>query len=263
MSTGSPQSGDTGDGNPVGPLLDRKDDGVAVLVAGEVPDAVHRSMSARLLGSPDVDRRRVLALTHYDESAVTDRLPPGVTTDPDRLRTVFCDGWTRSAALTTAAAGTDAPSSPDGPRPEPGGPSVDEFSPGAVSADGTTVLEETTLSAFGERLTREVAALYRTAGDLDPGQLRLCLDSLDHLTDGYDDAQVLRFAHLVADQVRNYDGMAHFHTRRPLDDLPVPGIVDVTEVVLRLRVAGDTAEFRPYLNGDPLTDWGPIPPLSE
>lgn len=240
---------------PAGPLLQQKEDGVAVLVTGAVPDAVHRAMSARLLGSPAEDRRRVLALTSHDETDVTDRLPSGARTSPDRLRAVLGDGWTRSAAATptpTAATAADAPT----PEPDVGaGTDVPE--------QALSVLTDPSLSSFGERLARDVAALDTHAGGFAPGQLRLCVDSLDHLADEYEADQVLRFAHLLADQVRTNDGMAHFHTHHPYDDLPTPGLDAVTEVVVRLRLSDDGPEFRPYLDGDPLTDWASIPPVPE
>jgi len=239
-------------------LLDRKSEGVAVLVGGAVPAAVHRSMSARLLGSPEPDRRRVLALTQSSKAAVEERLSPGVSTHPNRLRAVLGDGWcrsTRSVSQTVdhgdAAAGFAAPSAE---RP----PAAD-----ALHTESLTVMEDTSLSAFGERLSREVATLDHVADGFDPGQLRLCLDSVDHLAHDYDDDQVLRFAHLVADQVRCHDGMAHLHTQRSLDDPPVMGLEDVAEVTVRLRLTGEAPEFRPYLEGEALTDWSRMPPLPE
>lgn len=231
-----------------------------VLVTGAVPDTVHRSMSARLLGSPDADRRRVLGLTSHDEAAATERLPPGAETTPDRLRAVLGNGWTRSAAAAVNEAGGSAPGLEGSTVPDVG---TDDAPLGTLPAESVTALSDPSLATFGERLSRSVGALDRLAGGFSPGQLRVCLDSLDHLADGYDDSQVLRFAHLVADQVRSQDGMAHFHTRRPYDDLPIPGLADVSEVVIRLRLTGEAPEFRPYLEGDPLTDWARIPPLPE
>lgn len=236
-----------------GPLLDQKQDGVAVLVTGAVPTDVHRSMSKRLLGSPDADRRRVLALTRHDEHALRERLPEGARTTPDSLGVVLGDGWTRSAAATSGVEGpgetVDAPldASPSG------------FD--GVPEETLTVLDDPSLSTFGERLARTVTRLRDTAGGFDPGQLRLGLDSIDHLADDYGDDEVLRFTHLLADQVRNDDGMIHLHTHRDHDELPVARLADVADVVIRLRLAGDGPEFRPYLDGDPLTDWGPFPPV--
>lgn len=252
--------GAAGDGGPVGPLLDRKENGVAVLVTGSVPDTVHRSMSARLLGSPDADRRRVLALTHHEETATTERLPPGASTAPDRLQVVLGNGWTRSATAVDETGGAPAGSNGETVSDVSGG---GDAPLGTVPAESVTALSDPSLASFGERVSRSVGALNRLAGEFTPGQLRLCLDSLDHLADGYGDSQVLRFAHLVADQVRSHDGMVHLHTRRPYDDLPVPGIDDVTEVVIRLRLTGEVPEFRPYLDDEPLTGWARIPPLPE
>jgi len=257
-----------GDDDSLGALLDRKQDGVAVLVTGPVPAAVHRSMSARLLGSPDLDRRRVIGLTAPTDGSVDDRLPPGASTSPGRLRTVVGNGWARSSASvagtsTDAGAGA-APGAGAGaaetPTPATGSqfPGVDTLPP-----DGVTVLEDSSLSAFGERLAREVTTLDQLADGLDPGQLRLCVDSVDQLVHDNDDDAVLRFAHLLADQVRRHDGMLHLHTTHRRDDLAVAELADVTEVVLRLRLTGEAPEFRPYLDGDPLADWGPIPGLPD
>ncbi|PSQ40200.1 hypothetical protein BRD10_02615 [Halobacteriales archaeon SW_12_71_31] len=222
-------------------LLDRKAEGVAVLVSGAVPAAVHRSMSARLLGSPAADRRRVLALTSREEQAVTDRLPPGASTASDRLRVVLGDGWTRSVATVDDAAGA----------------------PTTAGGTSVTAMSDPSLATYGERVARQVTELCGDADGCRPGQLRLCVDSLDHLADGYDDNRVLRFAHLLADQVRSHDGMTHFHTRHSYENLPVSGLSTVTEVVVQLRLDGGTPEFRPSLDGEPVSDWTRIPPLSD
>lgn len=249
---------DHGEGSPVGSLLDRKENGVAVLVTGSVPDTVHRSMSARLLGSPDADRRRVLAMTHHDEATTTDRLPPGAPTAPDRLRVVLGNGWTRSAAAADGSGGTAT-----GPNGATGADVGGDGPLDTLPTESVTALSDPSLASFGGRVSRSVGALNRLAGEFSPGQLRLCLDSVDHLADGYGDSQVLRFAHLVADQVRSHDGMVHLHTRRPYDDLPVAGLDDVVEVVIRLRLTGEVPEFRPYLDDEPLTGWASIPPVPE
>jgi hypothetical protein len=238
---------DSGDGLEA--LLDRKAEGVAVLVSGAVPAAIHRSMSARLLGSPEVDRRRVLALTSREEQAVTDRLPPGASTASDRLRVVLGDGWTRSVATAggVTASGADATDGPVGTLPE----------------ESVTAMSDPSLATYGERVARQATELCGDADGCRPGQLRLCVDSLDHLADGYDDGKVLRFAHLLADQVRSHDGMTHFHTRHSYENLPVSGLSTVTEVVVRLRLDGGTPEFRPSLDGEPVSDWTRIPPLPD
>lgn len=247
--------GDDGD-ESLGALLDRKRDGVAVLVTGAVPATVHRTMSTRLLGSPALDRRRVLGLTAPAEDSVDDRLPPGVSTAPDRLRTVVGNGWARSTqSVAPGAGGATTPPGTGASSPAAG---TDGLPP-----EGVAVLDDPSLSTFGERLAREVTALNRGADGFDPGQLRVCLDSLDHLVHDHDDDAVLRFAHLLADQVRRHDGMVHMHTTHRWDDLAVAELQEVTEVVIRLRLTGEAPEFRPYLDGDPLTGWGPLPALPE
>ncbi len=255
---GAPGDGVGGDDDSLGALLDRKQDGVAVLVTGPVPATVHRSMSARLLGSPSLDRRRVLGLTAPTEGGVDDRLPPGADTDPDRLRTVVGDGWARSTGAVSQGGGATPAPTPDAAVSTPPAPGVEGLPPAGVA-----VLEDPSLSTFGERLAREVAALNRLTEGFDPGQLRLCLDSVDHLVHAHEDDAVLRFLHLITDQVRRHDGMAHLHTTHRWDDNAVAELQDVTEVVVRLRLTGEAPEYRLYLDGDPLTDWGPIPALPD
>jgi len=240
-------------------LLDRKAEGVAVLVSGAVPASIHRSMSARLLGSPEVDRRRVLALTSREEEAVTDRLPTGAPTTSDRLRVVLGDGWTRSVATVDGAAG--APTIGGGVTAS--GADATDGPVGTLPEESATTLSDPSLATFGERIARQVTELCDDAGGCQPGQLRLCVDSLDHLADGYDDGKVLRFAHLLADQVRSHEGMIHFHTRHSYENLPVSGLSTVTEVVVQLRLDAGTPEFRPSLDGEPVSDWTRIPSLPD
>lgn len=252
---GASGDGSGGDDDSLGALLERKREGVAVLVTGAVPATVHRTMSTRLLGSSSLDRRRVLGLTAPAEESVDDRLPPGAATDPSSLRTVVGNGWARSTGAVAATGGaTPTPDASDSP-PAPG---LDGLPP-----EGVAVLDDPSLSTFGERLAREVTALNRLADGFDPGQLRLCLDSVDHLVHAHEDDAVLRFGHLLADQVRRHDGMLHMHTTHRWDDLAVTELQDVAEVVVRLRLTGEAPEYRPYLDGDPLTDWGPIPALPD
>ena len=239
-------------------LLDRKAEGIAVLVSGAVPAAIHRSMSARLLGSPEVDRRRVLALTSREERAVTDRLPPGASTTSDRLRVVLGGGWTRSGATVDGAAGASTTGGVTA-----SGADATDGPVGTLPEAGVTAMSDPSLATYGERVARQVTELCGDADGCPPGQLRLCVDSLDHLVDGYDDGKVLRFAHLLADQVRSHDGMAHFHTRHSYENLPVSGLSTVTEVVVRLRLDGGTPEFRLSLDGEPVSDWTRIPPLPD
>ena len=246
------------DDNPDGglrTLLDRKAEGVAVLVSGAVPAAVHRSMSARLLGSPEVDRRRMLALTGLGRAAVDERLPPNASTRPERLRAVFGDGWCRSARSPANTANDGEPTARFA-TPSTEAPAAAD----TLHAESLTVVEDTLLSVFGERLSHEMTALAGAADGLEPGQLRLCLDSIDRLAHDHENDDVLRFAHLVADQVRCRDGMMHIHSHSPPDDLPVPNLTDVADVTIRLRRTGTVPEFRPYLEGEALTDWSRMPP---
>ncbi|PSQ37891.1 hypothetical protein BRD13_08245 [Halobacteriales archaeon SW_5_70_135] len=240
-------------------LLDRKAEGIAVLVSGAVPAAIHRSMSARLLGCPEVDRRRVLALTSREEQAVTDRLPPGASTASDRLRVVLGGGWTRSGATADGAAGASTTAA----GVTASGADATDGPVGTLPEAGVTAMSDPSLATYGERVARQVTELCGDADGCRPGQLRLCVDSLDHLVDGYDDGKVLRFAHLLADQVRSHDGMTHFHTRHSYENLPVSGLSTVTEVVVRLRLDGGTPEFRLSLDGEPVSDWTRIPPLPD
>lgn len=69
-------------------LLPRfKREGCNLLVCGTVSEATANRASQRLLGSPDIERKRVLVRTE-DTGSVSDLLPTGVTVDDRNVRVV-------------------------------------------------------------------------------------------------------------------------------------------------------------------------------
>ena len=181
-----------------------KRDGCNVLV---VSDAAGRGPACeRLLGAPELDRRHVFLSTSSDVSTVLDRHSPR-RTDASTLGVVDATPvhGTRSAAAASAQSDTAFPgklSSTHGAWYD----RVDDF----------TDFEALTAA------TRD--ALDRVGADAEsPGEVRLCVDSLDPFFQAAESGDateegLFRFLHILTSAVREDDGMGHFHVSAGADD---------------------------------------------
>lgn len=214
-------------------LADLKAEGCNLLVVGTVPEEATARVCRRMLGDADAGRReRLLVLTDAAADAVTDRLPhaPGEPTPPATL--IDHAATARSAVADQATA------------------------PGPTMPPDVHVrrVESDELGELGTAISRAIDDLARD--DPDPGEVRVCVDSLSPLLEGYDESVVFRFLHVLTGRVRQAQGLAHFHLPVHADAREARLLAPLFDAVVEVRMADGRAEQRwTVRDGDVETEW--------
>lgn len=183
-------------------LAAMKRDGSVLLTTGAGVDTL-RAACQRLLGDAATSpRRRLFVLT---EPVGPDH--PACHSGPgDHVRTVSYRTETRSAT----AAETGATTRPDR----------------VVTGD---------LADLYTAIEAEVTTAERNARNLEPAQLRLCLDSLDTLVAAHGQEETFTFLHELGGLVRDADGMAHVHLPAAIDDDVVGVLTPLFDAIIEVR----------------------------
>jgi len=185
-----------------------KSEGCNLLVTGAVSEDVTKHATRTLLGSPDADRKRVVALSDTRDENVSERLPPGV--DPDGPDVWLIDQQAHQRSVPAAARSGDL-----------------DLPAGVESQDDLTRLREEIVAA--------IDFFDETTGGLSPADLRLSVASLDRLTHEHETSDVVRFARSVGAMVLGVRGMAHYHLPRPDDDDLVDRLSSLFDARIELR----------------------------
>lgn len=212
-------------------LAELKRRGSNLLVVGAASGHTHTDVCGRLLGERSEERSRVFVTTDGRGGAV------------DRETRSAADRVVSYAATTRGAAA--AQPSADGPTPGQG----DSTSDG--DDRGRTVDDLPSLgTAVGE-------AIDGAGGDeLEPGELRLCVDSLRPLLEENDEQAVFRFLHAMTSDVRAVRGMGHYHLPVGFDDVTVRTLRPLFDAVVEVRPGRDRPQQRWHLHeADVTTDW--------
>lgn len=218
--------GPEGRGDEFGAALTRlRRSGSALLVAGAVPDRLHRRTCTELLGPGDGER--LFVRTGAGAGSASD------PTDADRV--LELDAASRSGAAADASpGGTGAIAGPLG--------------------DGTTAVVPT-LSAAGAAFEDELAALETTA-DRGP---HVCVESVLPLVETSGEEQAFRFLHLVTSQVRRLGGTCHLHLPLAADSELAWTMAALVDATVELRLADDHPEQRWHVHEDGIrSDWLPL-----
>lgn len=189
-----------------------KRNGCGLLVTGDEPADTRAHATRRLLGTTEpseseVPRRRLL-ITTDPGIAVESYLPSGVPPDDDRVRVLSTGGPSRTAA--TASSPTVQPDEPDD--------SVD---------------------ALIDAVETEIAGLLGS-GEIRSGAFRLGVTSLLPLIDTFGRESAVEFCATVTEQVRQRNGMAHFHYPVPDDDSRVLTFSHQVDIRIELRQERDS-----------------------
>ncbi|GGL70847.1 DUF7504 family protein [Halocalculus aciditolerans] len=219
-----------------------KDDGCNVLVVNDPNGAA--DICDHLLGGHDLERRHVYLPTTTDVDDVLARHEPRRTTQNALgVADATAATTTRSVAATSGTATATA------------GPSLDT-QPGSAwysDIDDLTDLE-TVFDAVHDHVDR--IAPQTPA----PGELRLCVDSLDPFFDAADEQTLFRFIHGLTNLVRKHDGMGHYHaaagTGHPTVAVLEP-LFDAT-VYVETTIDGDTRQRWRLHDPDIVSDWMPL-----
>ncbi|MFC4437969.1 MULTISPECIES: DUF7504 family protein [Natrialbaceae] len=216
----------------VGSTLKRlKQTGGNVLIAGAVPDALTDVASANLLGDPERGRRHVFALLDRDGTVVPARLG---STDATAARVVDYTAASRSAA--SAQPTVD------------GGPAVTD--------------EPTDLDELGTAIETEIRALVAGTALCEPGELRLCVDSLRPVLDQRDAEEAVAFLEPICESVRGVSGLAHYVLPVDRDEPVVRTLESLFDATIELRVTESGPEQRWHLHESHYTtDWFPLAPV--
>ncbi|MFB6104585.1 MAG: hypothetical protein ABEJ57_05800 [Halobacteriaceae archaeon] len=183
-------------------LAAMKRDGSVLLTTGASVGTL-RSACQRLLGdTATTPRRRLFVLT---EQVGPDH--PARTGGPgDHVRTLNYRTQTRSAATTASG-------------PQAGHDRI-------VTGD---------LSDLYAAIEAEVTDAERDARNLEPAQLRVCLDSLDTVLAAHGQEETFTFLHEFRALIRGADGMAHVHLPAAMDDAVVGVLTPLFDAVIEVR----------------------------
>jgi hypothetical protein len=195
-----------------------KQRGPQILVTGDVPEAVSRQATRRLLGHPAEQRHRVLALT--DSDATSDQWLPGDITpeSPD----VAVLGQTRLRSAAAAQTGAEV------------------VTRGEVLADDVADAVGTWLDT-----TQEPA----------PAVLRVGVYSLETFLEAAGVEAARSLAYRLTGAVRRGRGMGHYHLPRAPESQAVSDLRYVFDAHLELRENGKGPEQRWHIPGSGTTGW--------
>jgi hypothetical protein len=182
-----------------------KHDGCNLLVTGAVSKDVTVQATRTLLGAPNAERKRVVALADSRRGNVVERLPPGVDSEDSDVWII--DQQTRQRSAPKAAQSGDV--------------------------DFSTVDDDTdALAHLREEIIVAIDYYRGVDGGLAPSELRLSVSSLGRLAHEHDVDAIARFVRSVSAMVQGVRGMAHYHLPRPDDD----GVVDRLSPLFDARI---------------------------
>lgn len=198
-----------------------KERGSTLLVVGTVLEDGHEAVCDRLLGESGSSRRRLLVRTDGDCGAVPD-----------------ADGG-EQLVVVGHKPGLPGPDSLDAPPDE------------TVGLDPLDDLERAAVDAIDE--------LTEMGDDPDPGELRLCVDSLRPLLAAHPEQRVGRFVEQLGRRVSTADGIGHFHLPAGSDDRYVEALEPLVDGVVEVRAEEGTPQQRwQVLDGTADSGWIPL-----
>lgn len=201
-----------------GQVLSRlKDRGCTVMVTGDVSEEAFDKLSTDFLGGYGAKRSRVFALLDRD-------------LDVARARNRRAGPGYEPALVVDAA--SKLPRAQAASRPH-----LDDRTLAVRYADDTP-------SALETQLVDAVHDARQLHGPFEPGELRVCVDSLRPLADQYDLTEVYDSLVAVGEAVVESDGMAHFLFPGDRDDPAVRSLVPAFDVLVELRDENDLVEQR-------------------
>jgi hypothetical protein len=183
-----------------------KEQGSNLLVVGGGFQSGHVAVCDRLLGEPTERRRRLIVRVDGDCGAVP------------------CEDGSQTRVVNRRRPGFEGPDL----RVEPD--------------DVREVVGD--LDALERTVVEEFSDLEETSEEIEPGELRLCVDSLRPLLIEHSDERVRRFVDQLASRVSRADGMGHFHLPADSSDKYVSMLSPVVDAVVEVRQEAGQAEQR-------------------
>lgn len=204
--------------------------GSNLLVVGGALESAHAEACDRLLGDATREpRRRVFVQTDGTSGCGVSHAE---TTSESQARLVVRETETRSASATAE-------------------PSSNCVQRQHVVGDD--------LGAFAAAIVDAIDALEPATREFDPGELRLCFDSLVPLFADHEDAAVFELLNLITARVRQKSGMGHYHLPVAEDTRTVALLEPQFDAVITLRVHDGRAEHNwQLLDRDVESGWLPL-----
>ncbi len=189
-----------------------KTTGCNTLAVGTLPLEVRTHLSRQHLGASDERRFRLLALTADAAATAAERLPTEMSEiDRNRTRVLLHEGTVRSSSARST---------------------------GALVEDGSRIFSPSdSILGFQQDILGAIDSLTRSAGDLKPAELRMCLDSLAPLLDAYGTAPTESLVEAVTARVRETEGMGHAYLPLPRTHETVRALESNFEIVLSVEAA--------------------------
>lgn len=198
-----------------------KERGSSILVVGTTYDRGHVAVCDRLLGETDVRRRRLLVRTDGDCGA--------------------------------APADDDAETRVVEQPPPPNGESE------GVAGQHRRTVPGGDIGALERAALEEFESMAAATGEPEPGELRVCVDSLRPLFVEHADDRVRAFVGELGDRVSAAKGMAHFHLPAGSDDRHLEVLTPVVDAVVEVAtVDGDPRQRWHVLDGTVDSGWLPL-----
>lgn len=216
-------------------LADLKQTGAAVLVVGDVPQCVSRTVRRRLFGDATAEQRHRICVSTDAESPPSFSLSQAHEIDPARWTCINYVTPMRSVAQTASST-----SNPTG---------------------GSAITKEcTTLPALGIAISDSIAEAEPQHDGFSPAQLRVGFDSLSPIVEN-GDSTAFRFLHLLVERVKSVDGMIHCPLHYPIDSERVRLYTPLFDAVIELRVSDGEAQQRWHFTAcDIRSAWLSTPP---
>ena len=198
-------------------LADLKQAGAAVLVVGDVPHCISRTVRQRLFGDDTTQQRHRIYVSTGAESS-----PPLSINqrEIDPIHWAFINYTTEMRSVTQTAFTT--------PNPLP---------------NLSTTQECATLSELGVTISNSIAEMESHCDGFAPAQLRVGFDSLTPIVEE-DESTAFRFLHLLIERVIAVDGMIHCPLHYPLDSRLVRLYGSLFDAIIELRVNDGEAQQR-------------------
>lgn len=188
-----------------------KREGSSILLVGRTSATAHRAACSRLMGDSGEPRQRL-----YVYTTGTETCGQGPTADHR--------GETRIISQEDEAGASASPTDvPDDIEETVVGPQL-------LSTLGTSVIDAVTE--------------MEDEHEPEPGELRLCFDSVTPLLREHKSQNVFRLLHMVTSRTRQADGMGHFHLPLDRDSDYVRLLEPLFDAVVEVRRTEDGGEER-------------------
>ena len=179
-----------------------KREGSSILLVGRTSATAHRAACHRLMGDSEEPRQRLYIFTTGTETC-----GQGPSTDQR--------GETRVLSQENEAGVAASPK-------------------GLPDDVAETVVGPQLLSTLGTAIIDGLDDM-ESDHELEPGEMRLCFDSVTPLLREHKSQNVFRLLHMVTSRTRQADGMGHFHLSVPIDAPVVDRLRPIFDGLVEIR----------------------------